>query len=459
MMDRREAGRAPAVRGAIFLVLLVFMSCKPRYEAPPAAPAPSAPPANEARAETLEDPPYALDSVFKPETHRATPIPLPPDVRLLGDVLIAEDGEANAHLGEAVAIDGDLVAAGAPYADVGRKTDAGAVYVFLRADGEWRASVELTAPTPVSYDRFGASVAISGDTLVAGADRHDGFTTDGGAAFVFTRAKDGTWAHTVTLAPRSLAPSATLGYSAALDGDTLVLGAPGAGTVHVFSRRGGTWREQAELRPPAALRYSGFGHSVRLDGEALVVGANTASDLLMLGGSAYVFRRQAGTWQLEAELRSPRDEALARFGTAVAIRGDVVLIGASRATVGESTRAGAAFVFERRGGAWVAVAELANDPPRSDEEFGRALALLPGAAVVGSHFGDAAGLNTGGAVLYTNESGDWRRSAVLLAEDRATISEFAYAIAASDREVVLGAPRRNTSVTAAGGVYVFQIRP
>jgi hypothetical protein len=406
---------------------------------------------------TPEDPPYAPDSVFKPETHRGADAPLPRDAQLLRDALIARDGQAYAHLGEAVAIDGDVAVAGAPYADAANKTDAGAAYVFERRGGRWLTHARLLAPKPTPYDRFGASVAVGGGTIVVTADRHDAFANNGGAAFVYVRDKD-EWRYAATLAPPAPQTSAAFGYSSATDGSTLVIGAPGDATAHVFARRANMWIAHSVLRPDAKLTASGFGHSVAVDGDAILVGANTTSDRMLLAGSAYVFRRREASWTFETSLRSPRDEATARFGTAVAIRGDVALIGASRATVGGRTRAGAAFVFERRGN-WKPVGELTNDPPRSDEEFGRALALLPMGAVVGSQFGDAAGLNTGGAQLYARDGGRWTRRAALLAQDRATISEFAFAIAASDTETIIGAPRRNTNVTASGGAYIFPVKP
>lgn len=414
----------------------------------------------------LEDPPYALDSVFKPEDHRAAVAPLPDDVVLLDQIL--EPGptfEANAHLGESVAIAGNLVAGGAPYADVGDETDAGAVCVFTRTAAGAGPCQRLEAPEPRSYDRFGASLALSGLTLVVGADRHDGVARDAGSAHVFDRsAGKETFTWRQKLAPRDLPPGAGFGYSAALSGSTLVLGAPGMSTAWVFVRRDGLFVPHGRLSPPRAVAHGGFGHSVAIDGDLLVVGANTyenesAAGPLMLSGAAFIFRRQGDTWQLEQELRSPREEALARFGTAVAIRGGRVLVGASRATVGASTRAGAAFLFERRGERWEAIATLERDPPRSDEELGRAIALLPEGALLGSQFGDAAGLNTGGALFFAPQDGAWRRQAALLAKDRAEIHELAFAIAADDKTWVLGAPRRNSRATATGALYVVTLPP
>ena len=442
---------------AIASILVISLACAPAPRSP--VDEASQQVSGDSRTDLrLEDPPYALDSVFKPEDHRSKTGPLPADTRLLDQIALTDLFEANAHLGESVAIAGDLAVAGAPYADVGFKTDAGAVCVLSRQAGTWGNPVKLGAPVPASYDRFGSSVAISGQVLVVGADRHDGVAREGGAAFVFELA-DNSWTHRATIAPDEIEAEASLGYSAALDQYTLVLGAPGASLAFAFDRRGASFELVARLRPPEPLAYGGFGHSVAVAGDTLVVGANTNSGRLRLAGSAYVFTRRNEEWRLEAELRSPREEGLARFGTAVAVRGKRILVGASRATVGESTRAGAAFLFELRDGRWQAVAELTNAPPRSDEEFGRSLALLTDAAVVGSQFGDAAGLNTGGALLFFRRGQRWERRAILLARDRTAISEFAFDAAADEHDVIIGAPRSGAAATATGGVYHLSTLP
>ena len=95
--------------------------------------------------------------------------------------LIAADAAAGANFGRSVAVDGDTIVIGAPYAGTG-----GAVYVFRASDGEQLAT--LTADDGAADDGFGYSVAIDGDTVVVGA-LYDG--TDSGAAYIFS--SDSSW--------------------------------------------------------------------------------------------------------------------------------------------------------------------------------------------------------------------------------------------------------------------------
>lgn len=415
----------------------------------------SPPPA--AAMQSGEDPPYAPGSVFRPETHRASGPEVPRDALLVRHVLTGEEAREFSYFGQAVALDGDLAVIGAPYADEGLHVDAGAAHVFRRRGAEWREEARLTAPAPRMFDRFGTSVAVSRDVVIVGADRSDPRDLSGaGAAYVFVR-RSGTWRHDATLSPESLAEGAALGFSVAVDGGVAAAGAPGAETVFVFRRRDGRWIEEAALAVPHEFRAS-FGHAVAVDGDRIAVGAMTQSETQHMGGAVYVFHRDGEAWRPEAALRPPRSHELSRFGAALALRGDRLLVSAPRVTVGAHPRAGAAWLFTRRPAGWEAVQEIQSTPPRADEEFGRALSLTGGGAVIGSQFSDHAGLNTGSAQLFSFDGERLVRRGTLLAADLKAMNEFAFALDATDTEVVIGAPRRGENDNATGYAYVYRMK-
>ncbi|HET9227210.1 MAG TPA: hypothetical protein VFR31_11115, partial [Thermoanaerobaculia bacterium] len=330
--------------------------------------------------------------MFRPETFRGDPV-LPAVALKARETIRAKDANPFSYFGQAASIDGGVAVVGAPYDD-GEGADAGAAYVFRRSGGRWLQAAKLTAPSPRPFDRFGFSVAVSGSTVIVGADRRD----HTGAAFVYREAGEG-WALEATLRPRDLAEKDGLGVSVAADGDAVLVGAPGKDAAYLFRRSGGHWREEAKLSDPSPADYAGFGHSVALSGDTALVGAVTSSDLEVMGGRAYLFRRGSRGWELEARLAPPEPKPLQKFGAAVALDGDFALVGAPRAVLGEKTRAGAVFLFRRNGSGWETAAALTGSPPRNDEEFGRTVSLAGGRLIVGSQFGDAAGLNTGGAWL------------------------------------------------------------
>ena len=445
------------------VAVLLFAACRAEERPAPRAPAPrrdvvrsSVTPPPAAAMQTGEDPPYLPDSVFRPETHRGPDPVLPPDALLIRDTITGEQTREFNYFGEAVAIDGDVTVIGAPYADEGRQTDSGVAYVFRREGDAWRQEARLTSPMAQAFERFGVSVAVSGDVIVVGADRSDqDERTDSGAAFVFAR-RGGAWRHEVTLVPEELRGHSALGFAVAVHRNVAVLGAPGAEAVFVYRRNDKRWIEEAKLTIPQHWRAS-FGHAVAVDGDVLVAGAMTHSEPLHHAGAAFVFRRVNDAWTPEADLRAPRAHELARFGAAVAIRGGRALVSAPRATVDNTLRAGAAWLFTRADFGWRAAQEIHAQPPRGDEEFGRALSLTAEGAVIGSQFSDAAGLGTGAAALFAFDQDLLVRRGTFLAADLEPMNEFAFALAATERDVVIGAPRRGENDNATGYAYVYRM--
>ncbi len=143
------------------------------------------------------------------------------------------------EFGHAVAMDGDVVVVGA-HLDNHRMGTYGAAYVFRHDGAEWALEATLTAPDPSRFDKFGYSVAISGDTIVVGSRDHDEGKNATGAAFVFRY--DGIeWSLAERLFASDRGPAATLGWAAAVDDSTAFVGARGgdayyekAGAVYAY---------------------------------------------------------------------------------------------------------------------------------------------------------------------------------------------------------------------------------
>jgi FG-GAP repeat len=137
--------------------------------------------------------------------------------------------QVNAGFGTSVATDGNTVVVGAPDATESGQSDAGAVYVYQRPTGGWRdlttPVATITAPTPEPADHFGTSVAVQGDTVVVGAPGAD----DGaGGVLVFTKPITGWTGSAPGYAGlgNGLSGAISLGTSVAIDGDVIAAGAP-----------------------------------------------------------------------------------------------------------------------------------------------------------------------------------------------------------------------------------------
>jgi hypothetical protein len=139
--------------------------------------------------------------------------------------LTAADGAAWDQFGYSVAISGDTAVVGAVSDDVGGNAYQGSAYVFVRSGTTWSQQAKLTAAGGAAWDQFGISVAISGDTAVAGVIFDQvGANFHQGSACVFTRSGT-TWGQQAMLTAADGAPEDCFGYSVAIAGETAVAGA------------------------------------------------------------------------------------------------------------------------------------------------------------------------------------------------------------------------------------------
>ena len=205
---------------------------------------------------------------------------LPADAAFEEAKLIAEDPQGSALFGLSVDIDGSTAIVGEPL-DL-----SGSAYVFVRSDHAWSQQAKLVHTGISGGDNFGDAVAIEGDTAVVGAPRWD-VDPDAdharGAAYVFTRSGS-TWTQQAQLLSSDLSEFDRFGASVALDGDTMVIGAPGEsgqffaeGAAYVFARSGNAWVEQAKLKAADPQDTDVFGVSVAVDGDTVIVGSRSAT--------------------------------------------------------------------------------------------------------------------------------------------------------------------------------------
>ena len=201
--------------------------------------------------------------------------------------LTASDGAANDNFGAAVDIDGTTIVVGA-YLDDDAGDNSGAAFVFERPAGSWTDMTEagkLTADDANALDQFGIAVSISGDTVVVGADRDSDVISQAGSAYVFAR-PGGAWTNMVDTAKLTVSTPVDFdrfGLSVAVSGDTAVVGAWGddtaankAGAAYVFAMPGGGWvdaNETATLTASDAVAGIHLGWSVSIDGDVIAAGA------------------------------------------------------------------------------------------------------------------------------------------------------------------------------------------
>ncbi len=374
--------------------------------------------------------------------------------------------------------------------------------VYIRSGGTWTQQALLVGNNTESGDVYSVSGAISGDTVVIGATGEDSAATgvdgDGtnnaasnsGAAYVFTRSGT-TWTQQAYLKASNTGVDDGFGASVAISGDTIVVGttnedsnatgvdgdgsnnaAATAGAAYVFTRSGTTWSQQAYLKASNTQAGDMFGCAVAVAGDTVVVGAyqedsyasgvngDQANNSGPEAGAAYVFTRSGTTWSQQAYLKASNTKAGDWYGSAVAISGDTVVIGAWRESYsfaginhygyndGYSNWAGAAYVYVRNGSTWSQQAYLKAANARYLDYFGTSVAISGDTVLVGATGEDsrATGLNgnqaddsgaEAGAVYIFNRSGTtWSQLHYLKAPDLGSQGGFGTQVGISDGRIL-----------------------
>ncbi len=274
---------------------------------------------------------------------------------------------------------------------------------------------------------------------------------------------------TAVIVPADAAAGDDFGWSVAVEGATLVVGAPNAdiggnssqGAVYVFEDGGGSWVQVQKLTASDGAAFDQFGYAVAVSGDLMVIGAEEAA----IGpnssqGAAYVFERTGGVWTEIHKLEEPSTiENFAEYGHAVDVEGETVVIGGSKAG---PIAHGRAYVYDRdQGGtdAWGLVAELQDDINDSNAGFGESVDLDGDFLVVGALLLDRVqGTfdNEGGAYVFRrNGSGVWSQAAKLFGSDAADNDRGGIDVAMDGVTVVVGAYSYENGGFGRGAAYVF----
>jgi len=292
------------------------------------------------------------------------------------------------NFGTALALSAKILAVGAPGVDLEGARSAGAVFVFQGGGHDWREVARLTPDVPQELSGYGFAVALDGNTLAVGA-RYEYNPESGngsGAAYVYTQ-NGGNWTLQSRLAAPDGQPFDLFGYSLALKGDTLAVGARAAnapdgrrdcGAVYMYQRSEGSWILQARLLPADAGAIDHFGEVLALGENELFASApeHDAPQAANIG-MVYVYQRQGQAWVESDRLRAEALHPGSRFGSQLSLDGDLLAVIASQEAHDENAapRAilyggdyGVAYIFQHQGDQWHQQARLAptsQDPERS----------------------------------------------------------------------------------------------
>lgn len=455
--------------------------------------------------------------------------------------------DLNDSFGFSVAVSGDTVVVGA-VSEAGAGTgingsqtqnetsakNAGSVYVFVRNGTGWTQQAYLKGSNTETEDQFGYSVAISGDTIVVGArseassatgidgNQNNNSAAGAGAVYVFVRTGT-TWAQQAYIKASNTDAGDQFGQSVAIAGDTLVVGAPmedsasididgeqddesaeNAGAAYIFLRSRTTWTQQAYVKASNTKSGDNFGQTTVISANTIGIGApaedssatgidgNQDDTLASEAGAVYVFERSgSGTvWAQQAYIKASNTDAGDAFGSALAISGNTLAVGALREassasgvngnqTDNSASGSGATYVFLRSGTVWSQQAYLKASNPGTEDLFGYAVALSGNTLVVGASAEDsnATGVNgsqnnnsasgSGAAYVFERNGAVWSQQLYLKASNTGVNDQFGSALALTDNTIVVGAnledsdstginsDQSNNNATNAGSAYIF----
>lgn len=362
-------------------------------------------------------------------------------------------------LGRSLAMDGNTLVAGAPDDGQLGVLGAGAVQIFTRSGGTW-SHVQNLVPTPgVFRQGFGSQrsqgVALSGNTLVVGTHPVSG----DGRAFVYERSGPGAqFLLTQTLVPSVMWDGLEFGTSVGVDGDVLAIGNPSddaggtrQGAVYIYERAGGSWSLSQVVRASDAANNDALGWAVSVSNGSVLVGANEKDQPVTGNGAAYVFVKSGSTW---VEQRLPVPAGLGyRAGYSCAIDGDTAVVGAIlHETIPGVSAPGAGYVFTRTGSTWSLQAILAASDGQNGDELGTSIAIDGDVVVIGAGRFSRQGYG----YSFVRNGCVWTELTKHLHTNAGVWDSLGYSAAVSGDQAAFGAPL-NTASTGTGSVYTYTL--
>jgi hypothetical protein len=271
----------------------------------------------------------------------------------------------------------------------------------------------------------------------------------------------------VTSTPRGV--GAEMGYSVAVSGDTMVVGArhdsttaAQAGAAFVFVLSGTTWTQQAVLLANDGAASDEFGYSVAISDNTIVVGAFHDDSPLSNAGSAYVFVRSGATWTFQQKLTANDQTADDLFGNAVAAEGDTIVVGAYHADLPSNSEAGSAYRYTRSGTVWSQVQRLLPvQGPNGvllGDHFGSATAMSGGKVAIGASGDDNPFTAAGAVYVFALNGGTYSVEQKLTIASGTNGDSFGGSVAIEGNMLVGGATENSGVVgqSAIGAAYAFE---
>lgn len=316
-------------------------------------------------------------------------------------------------------------------------------------------------------DYFGYSADIDGTTLLVGAHKVDvDGVEDAGVAYVYMLGDKG-WHQQAKLVAEPIFADDTLGGKVALKNNVAMLGGmrrddkgEDAGAVVSFERAANAWTQKQIFTAPDAMPGDAFGQSVALTDNYLVIGAPRNDALGLDSGAAYIYQRESGTWRYQTKITASDGAAGDLFGISVAIDGNTILVGADLHDE-KAENAGAVYVYVMDNHQWQQQAKLTASDGAKTDIFGVRVAISADTALISARRDDIdeLGVDAGSAYLFVREGNTWAQEVKLVSPDGAADDRFGRGVALSGDTAIVSAMNHDANGTDTGALYVYKKGP
>jgi len=409
---------------------------------------------------------------------------------------------ASDNYGYSIAISGNWAIVGAPFEDEDANNEnnlnsSGSAYILYNTEGVWLEYQKIVASDRAALDNFGFAVDIDGDYAIVGAYTEDenasGSDTkmNPGSAYIYKNI-EGTWTQIEKIVASDRSADDNFGYSVSIDGNYAVVGAwyedenedgnetfTSAGSAYIFQNNSDNWTQIQKIVHSDRDGGDNFGCSLSISGDYIVVGANCEDENVAGGatlnesGSAYVFKKNGGTWEQLQKIVSADRDAADYFGHKVAIDGLNIIVGAygdDEDANGSNVvdGAGAAYIFTLNAGTWTQAQKIVA-PNRNvvGDRFGYSVAISNSYVIVGAYMEDEdeaeanSYSNAGAAYVFHKVNANWTQVQKIDASDRAMTDNFGFSVGISNGYAFVGAQSEDEDsiganfMSGAGSVYFF----
>ena len=378
--------------------------------------------------------------------------------------LTASDGKEGDVFGFHVSLDHNTLLVSARDKDVGA-TDTGGLYVFQLGDNGWEEQKILHAPDGKELDKLGDSrVMIQEGMAMAGAWGVDEPVELAGRFYIFDATRED-WT-CATLVPADVEEENLFGLSFDWDPvrkQLLIASmlkdeqAEQSGVVYIFENVNGVWTETGRIQPEDPQPHQVFGRYVEVQGDTLVITTCQTPRIQKsspkLAGKVYVFEWEEEAWVQKAVLQPDDVKPTDQFARNALIDGDTIIVTAHQ----QSGWRGAVYVFERINGEWTQTAKLVPEDVERADIFGKSIALYGNRFAAASRYDNENGHRSGSVYLFEGKGGVYQQIAKIFPEDGQEQDRFGKRLDMDGERLVVGAHWDDDQGTNSGSVYVYRL--